>query len=269
MDNNSNNFKLNEKSLVYHLKQYHSRRKLVFLNETNSTNDDAKKFCNDGKGKGIFVVADSQNGGKGRQGRSFCSPKGSGVYLSVVYELTGNEANFDLLSSLAGLAVRDTLYNFFNLDCKIKWPNDILLEEKKLCGILCEIINQNNKPKYAVVGIGVNLEKFDFPDELAYTAASVGDFYEGELDHNEIAVDIMNNLDRYIIRQNALNTQQTNTYINRLKEYSSTLGQMVRVFAADSEYDAKVLDIAQNGGLVVKTAVETKTITSGEVVHIR
>lgn len=269
MDKNSNNLKLNEKSLVYHLRQYRSKRKLIFFNEIDSTNEAAKKLCSSGKGAGAFVAAASQTGGKGRSGRDFCSPAGSGIYISAVYDISGSEPNFDLLSSLAGLAVRDTLYNFFNLDCKIKWPNDILLDDKKLCGILCEIVNQNNKPKYAVVGIGLNLEKFDFPDELQYTAASVADFYEGELDHNEIAVDIVNNLDRYIIRRNALISQQTNTYINRLKEYSATLGQMVRVMTPDSEYDAKVLDIASNGGLVLKTALETKTITSGEIIHIR
>lgn len=269
MNKNFDNLKLTEKSLIYHLRQYRSKRKLSFFTEVDSTNETAKKLCNSGKGSGVFVISDFQTGGKGRSGRAFCSPAGIGIYMSAVYEIAGNESNFDLLSSLAGLAVRDTLYTFFNLDCKIKWPNDILLEDKKLCGILCEIVNQNNKPKYAVVGIGLNLEKFEFPDELQYTAASVGDFYEGELDHNEIAVDIVNNLDRYIIRQNALSQQQTHTYINKLKEHSSTIGQMVRVIMPDSEYDAKALDIDVNGGLILRTATETKTITSGEIIHIR
>lgn len=269
MDNNSNNLQLTEKSLIYHLRQYRTKRKLSFFAETESTNEQAKKLCVSGRGTGAFVVADSQTGGKGRSGRTFCSPAGNGVYLSVVYDVSGAETNFDLLSSLAGLAVRDTLYNFFNLDCKIKWPNDILLDGKKLCGILCEIVNQNDKPKYAVVGIGVNLEKYDFPDELAYTATSVAEHYDGEIDHNEIAVDIMNNLDRYVIRQNVLNAEQTHSYIEKLKEYSASLGEMVRVITPDSEYEAKVLDIASNGGLVIRTATETKTITSGEVIHIR
>ena len=195
--------------------------------------------------------------------------QGSGVYISIVYEISGKEPNFDLLSSLAGLAVRDTLFNFFDFDCKIKWPNDILLDGKKICGILCEIVNKNGKPKYAVVGIGLNIEKQEFPEEIMYTAASIGDKYEGELDHNEIAVDIVNNLDRYIIRRDALNAENTGEIINRLKMYSASLGQIVRVITPDSEYDAKVLDIAPDGGLVILSDGETKTITSGEIVHIR
>ncbi len=102
-----------------------------------------------------------------------------------------------------------------------------------------------------------------------YTAASIGDKYEGELDHNEIAVDIVNNLDRYIIRRDALNAENTGEIINRLKMYSASLGQIVRVITPDSEYDAKVLDIAPDGGLVILSDGETKTITSGEIVHIR
>lgn len=264
-----NNLMLNERSLIYHLRQYRSKRRLHYFAETESTNEVAKKLCGDGKGLGAFVVSDCQTAGKGRSGRTFCSPKGTGVYISIVYEISGKEPNFDLLSSLAGLAVRDTLFNFFDFDCKIKWPNDILLDGKKICGILCEIVNKNGKPKYAVVGIGLNIEKQEFPEEIMYTAASIGDKYEGELDHNEIAVDIVNNLDRYIIRRDALNAENTGEIINRLKMYSASLGQIVRVITPDSEYDAKVLDIAPDGGLVILSDGETKTITSGEIVHIR
>lgn len=265
------NLILNEKSLIYHLKQYRMKKHLKFFTETESTNEIAKKACREGKGRGILVVADSQTGGKGRLGRSFYSPKGQGVYFSVVYELGGNEKNIDLISSAAGLAVRDTVYNMFGIDAKIKWPNDILADGKKLCGVLCEIVNENNKPKYVIVGIGVNVEKCDFPDELQYIATSVGNVYEGEieLDHNEIVVDIVNNLDRYVLRSNMLISDDTADIINRLKANSATLERMVRVKTADDEYDAKAIDIDKNGGLVVKGPVDITTLTSGEVIHLR
>lgn len=263
------NLQLNEKSLLYHLKQYRAKKRLTFLPETTSTNDVAKKLCNENKGRGALVAADCQTAGKGRTGRSFVSPKGTGIYFSAVYELEGSEKNLDLLSSLAGLAVRDTLYNMFNLDAKIKWPNDILVDNKKVCGILCEIVNLNNRPKFAVIGIGVNLEKCEFEGELQYTAASVADFYEGELDHNEICVDIVYNLDRYIIRNHALTSDDNKDIVSRLKQHSATIGQMVRVILPDDEYDARALDIDEKGGLVVKSPVDIRTLTSGEVVHLR
>lgn len=265
------NLVLNEKSLIYHLKQYKMKKFLKFFEETETTNNEAKKICSQGKGKGILVVADSQTGGKGRLGRSFYSPKGKGVYFSVAYELNGNEKHIDLISSVAGLAVRDSIYNIFGLDAKIKWPNDILVNDKKICGILCEIINENNKPKYVIIGIGVNVEKCEFPEELQYTATSIGNEYRGEteLDHNEIVIDIVNNLDRYILRSELFTAQENINIINRLKKASATIDRMVKVQTADEEYTAKALDIDENGGLVVRGPVDIVTLTSGEVVHLR
>lgn len=259
---------LTEKNLIYQVRQYRMKRRVQFFEETESTNDVAKKLCNENKGSGALVVADCQTAGKGRRGRSFCSPKGTGLYLTAVYELHGNEKNFDLLSSLAGLAVRDTIYNMFGLETTVKWPNDILYEGKKLCGILCEVVNVSNRPKYVVVGVGLNVLHGAFPDDVACIAGAIGDYYEGEIDRNELCIELVHNLDRYIIRSRAL-TEDCKEVIDRLKACSASIGQMVRVITPDSEYDARVLDIAPNGGLLVSCAEGEKTITSGEIVHIR
>ncbi|MBQ5994695.1 MAG: biotin--[Clostridia bacterium] len=266
------NLNLNEKSLIHFAKQYKLHKKISFFAEIASTNEQAKQICAQGKGRGAVIVADCQTEGRGRLGRGFVSPKGKGIYFTVGYDLGEKEnCRVDLISSAAGLAVRDTLYNFFGIDVKIKWPNDILVDDKKLCGILCEIINENNRPKYAVIGIGLNLEKQEFEDELAYTATSVGNVYSGEveLDHNEICIDIVNNLDRYIIRNGILKGEDQSELISRLKAHSATVGRMVRVIGTDEEYDARALDIDENGALVVQGPVEVKTVSSGEIVHLR
>ena len=98
------------------------KRRVYFYPEIDSTNNAAKKLCNENKGGGTLVVADCQTAGKGRLGRSFASPAGTGLYLTAVYELTGQEKNFELLPALAGLAVRDTLYNMFGLESAITVP---------------------------------------------------------------------------------------------------------------------------------------------------
>ncbi len=264
------NLNLSEKGIINQLKQYRIKKQLKFYPETNSTNDVAKQLCRQGNARGTLVAVDFQLAGKGRNGRSFYSPKGKGIYFSVVYELMQNTKNLELISSAAGLAVRDTLYNIFNLDAKIKWPNDILVDGKKICGILCEVVNEGNKPKYVIVGIGLNVEKTEFPDELQYIATSIGNAYSGEieLDHNEILVDIVNNLDRYIIRSDLLSGGSCSEIVSRLKTHSSIIGEMVRVHTSDTEYDAKVLDIDENGGLVVKGPMDIHTVTSGEVQRI-
>lgn len=259
---------LTEKNLIYQLRQYKVKRPVQFFPETESTNTVAKKLCNEGKGAGALIVADCQTAGRGRLGRTFCSPKGTGIYVTPVYELHGNEKNMDLISPLAGLAVRDTLYNMFGLETTVKWPNDVLYEGKKLCGILCEIVNVNNRPKYVVVGVGLNVQPGAFPDDVACVAGAISEFYQGEIDRNELCVELVHNMDRYIQRTNAL-TEDNKEVIDRLKACSATLGQMVRVILPEESYDARVLDIAPNGGLVVDTAEGEKIVTSGEVVHIR
>lgn len=265
------NLRLNEKSIIYHLKQYRIKKYVRYYDEIASTNETAKDFCKKQNARGLVVAAASQTQGKGRLERSFFSPVG-GIYFSAVYELDSNRAAADLISSAAGMAVRDTLYNFFNIDAKIKWPNDVLVDEKKICGILCEAVNENNKPKYVIVGIGVNVDKCDFPDGLHYTATSIGNVYEGEveLDKNEILVDIVNNLDRYVIRSGMLSDGYDSTdLVGRLKKYSATIGRMVRVIKPDNQFDARALDIDEKGGLVVNGPLKTETITSGEIEHLR
>ena len=90
---------LTEKNLIYQLRQYKVKRRMQFFPETESTNTVAKKLCNEGKGAGALIVADCQTAGRGRLGRTFCSPKGTGIYVSPVYELHGNEKNMDLILS--------------------------------------------------------------------------------------------------------------------------------------------------------------------------
>ena len=266
------NLTLNEKSLIYHIRQYRIKKYVKFYEELDSTNEKAKELCRTQMQRGLFVAAASQTAGKGRLGRSFYSPKG-GIYLSMVYELENGACNLELISSAAGMAVRDTLYNIFNIDAGIKWPNDILVDGKKICGILCETVNENDRPKYVIVGIGLNVRKCEFPDELAYTATSIGNVYEGEieLDENEILIDILCNLDRYVLRSGMLSSKDYDSgdLIARLKKHSLTVGQMVRVIKPDTQFDAKALDIDVNGGLIVKGPVDIETVTSGEIEHLR
>ena len=100
---------LGEKNLIYQIRQYRMKRRVHYFPEVGSTNAAAKELCEKGKGAGVLVVANCQTAGRGRLGRDFASPPDTGVYLSAVYTLSGAEKNLDMLSSRAGLAVRDRL----------------------------------------------------------------------------------------------------------------------------------------------------------------
>lgn len=261
-------YELNEKNLIYQIRQYKMKRRVHFLEEVDSTNTYAKQLCAENKGTNALVIADCQTAGRGRLDRSFASPKGTGLYFSAVYTLQGTEKHLELLSALAGLAVRDTLYNLYDLQAGVKWPNDILLEGKKLCGILCEIVNVNNRPKYVVVGIGLNAERGEFPDDVESIAGAISDFYTGEIDRNELAIELLHNLDRYIIRSRAL-FEENNDVLTRIKSCSVSIGKMVRVVTPNGDYDARVLDILPSGALLVDDFAEgEKTVTAGEIIHL-
>ena len=259
---------LNEKNLIYQIRQYRLKRRVHYFPEVDSTNTAAKALCETGKGAGALVVVNTQTAGRGRLGRSFVSPPDTGLYLSAVYTLSGAEKNLDLLSSLVGLAVRDTLYNMFNVQTQLKWPNDVLLEGRKLCGCLCEIVNEQGRPKYVVAGVGLNLSRGAFPDDVDGIAAVLDEHLEGEVDRNELCVELVHNMDRYILRSGAL-LEDSKEVVDRLKACSATLGQTVRVQTPDGDYDARAVDIAPNGALVVSTAEGEKLVTAGEIIHIR
>lgn len=261
-------YELTENNLSYQCKQYRLRRRVHFFSETASTNDIAKQLCAENKGANAVVVADCQTAGRGRLDRSFVSPKGTGLYLSAVFTLQGNEKHLELLSSLAGLAVRDSLYNLYDLQVGVKWPNDVMYEGKKLCGILCEIVNLNNRPKFVVVGIGINTQRGAFPDDVAGIAGAISEFYTGEIDRNELCAEILHNLDRYIVRSGAL-LRENNDILTRIKACSISIGQRVRVVLPDEDFEARVLDILPNGALLVDDFTNGERIVSaGEIVHM-
>ena len=156
----------------------------------------------------------------------------------------------------------------FDLQVQVKWPNDILHEGRKLCGILCEVVNEQNRPKFVIVGVGLNVQRGAFPDDVDCIAGAISESYQGEIDRNELCVELVHNMDRYIQRSGAL-LEDKKEITDRLKACSATIGQTVRVQTPDGDFDARAVDIAPNGGLVVSTAEGEKIITAGEVVHIR
>lgn len=138
----------------------------------DSTNTEATNQARRGAGEGLCVVARQQTAGRGRHGRTWFSPPDAGFYFSLVLRPKIEMRFVPLLTLMTGVAVRDALENLHNLDCDIKWTNDIHVDEKKICGILAESI-ETNKGLAVVVGIGINLKSGSFPPELAAVATSI------------------------------------------------------------------------------------------------
>ena len=242
---------------------------IICLEETSSTNLVADRMIREGQpSDGTVVVADTQKNGSGRLGRSFYSPGRVGLYFSYIKVLPKNAENTGLITSFAALAVCAAINSVCGIQPKIKWPNDILIDGKKVCGILTKLVSdtKSNTLTHAVIGIGVNVNQTagGFPDELAQKAGSLRIALDREIDRAVLCAQIITQLDTLLIDENAL-LGETSAYIAQLRCLSCTIGKTITIAAPDGEETATVLDIAADGGLVVQTASCTKVIRSGEI----
>src|SRR5829696_4919215 len=139
-----------------------------------STNTELARLASEGAAEGLAIVADEQTAGRGRLQRAWSSPKGAGLYFSILLRPGIAQEHWPLLTFMAALAVGDALQEASGLDTDIKWPNDLLSGERKICGILAEAIETPNG-KAVILGIGINLTNEAFPAELTNMATSVAE----------------------------------------------------------------------------------------------
>ena len=139
-----------------------------------STNLEAAKRASEGAPEGICIVAREQTAGRGRLGRQWISPRDAGIYCSTLLRPQFDQNKWPLITLMAAVVVHEVLLEACALQTDIKWPNDILYDEKKLCGILAEII-ETSAGRAVVVGTGINLTNDAFPAELAETATSIAE----------------------------------------------------------------------------------------------
>ena len=143
-------------------------KNVIVFDETDSTNNRAKEFGKNGCVDRTLVVSDCQTSGRGRIGRSFSSPMGEGIYMSLLLKPDVENRLIPCITLLAAVAVSGALYNNHQIDTKIKWPNDILLNNKKICGILTEKCED-----FIVIGIGINVNNKKFESRLSDKATSL------------------------------------------------------------------------------------------------
>lgn len=159
------------------LEQLHIRKPIecIVLRTVDSTNAEAKRRLRAGTKPPFLVAADAQTAGRGRLGRDFYSPAGDGVYLSIACPLFGTESDALRLTTMASVAVASAIEALTGLHPGIKWVNDLYLDHKKICGILCEgICDPAATTRWAVVGIGLNLRSSGFPEGIADVAGALG-----------------------------------------------------------------------------------------------
>jgi BirA family biotin operon repressor/biotin-[acetyl-CoA-carboxylase] ligase len=171
---------------------------LHFIVETSSTNDEAKHAAKSGAPHGSTWVAESQTAGRGRQGRVWLSPRGENLLFSVLARIDCQPARLPSLAIVAGLAACHAVSRALEgrAQPKIKWPNDVTVDRKKLAGVLVESILKGKTLEALVIGIGINVHTREFPPEIAERATSLALLGAPRLDRSEILADTLAALDR-------------------------------------------------------------------------
>lgn len=230
------------------------------LDKVDSTNNYARELTLKGIREAV-VISETQNGGKGRLGRKFYSPRGDGLYMSLLCRPNINVDLAPLITSYTAVAVAQAIDSLCGGRTEIKWVNDIFMNGKKICGILTEagFDFEGGSVDYAIIGIGVNVLGKNFPDEIKDIASSVEMESGVKLSRNELAAEILNNLEKMsegIADRN---------YLDIYRAKSNVIGRKVNVYYGSETYEAEAVEIDDNAALVVKTEKGLKRLNSGEV----
>ncbi len=236
-------------------------RELEIHEQLDSTNNRAKILAAAGARHGTTVIADSQTGGRGRLGRSFFSPEHSGVYLTVILRPDCAPERANLLTSLAAVAAARAVEKVSDADVKIKWVNDLYLNDKKICGILTEagFGMEAGRLEYAVTGIGINVNRMVFPPDLRETATSIGNETGTSPDRNRLIAEILNELDALY------GDLETGAFLEESRRRSNVTGRTVTVIEGGRQYPARAVEIDDQGRLVIETGAGRTCLNYGEV----
>lgn len=244
---------LNEGEIAY--------RPLCYISEVDSTNNKAKELANTGCEDGLLVVCENQTAGKGRLGRVWKSQKSAGVYMSMVLKPQIMPFEAAQITLMSGIACAKAISKITELDCKIKWPNDIIVNNRKMVGILTEMSAEMEFVKYVVVGIGINVNNEYFDDEIKDKATSAyietGRKFKRSVFVDEVAKELLSLYEIYCKSGFSALKEKYNSICINVGQYVKTVGR--------EEIEGKALGVNDRGEILIETEEGIKNIFSGEV----
>lgn len=239
-------------------------KEVLYFDTIDSTNTKAQELAEKGYRSGTLVVADKQESGKGRRGRSWVSPSGTGIFMTLMIKPDINPNNASMLTLVAALAVAKAITSVTGEEALIKWPNDIVVNGKKVCGILTEMNAQFDYINHIVVGIGINVHNESFPEEISQMASSLMIEAGGKRFHRaQIIAETMSYFEQYY--DTFLKTQDLSALVREYDKLLVNRNKSVRVLDPKEPFDGKAMGITPKGELIVDTWESRKLVSSGEV----
>ena len=240
-----------------------SSHKIIVFDDITSTNDELKRLAAEGAKEGTVVVSDHQSSGKGRRGRSFFSPKYSGIYMSLLFRPDDKKSTDIIkLTSYAAVAVSRAISDVCDVETGIKWVNDIYIGDKKICGILAEAVTDSPETiGTVVVGIGINVyEPPDIPDDIKDIA---GYIYPLNIRISDIRNRIIASVIDYLYTY--YNSSDDREIMNYYRTHSIVIGRCI-AYGPNLEHTGLALAIDDSGALLVEgPQKEEVTLRTGEI----
>lgn len=234
-----------------------------YFEKLGSTNIQAELEAENGAAEGTLVVADMQTAGRGRRGRGWSSPAGTNVYFTLILRPSYAPDRAPVITLVMALAVAEGIFETCGLEARIKWPNDVVVNGKKVCGILTEMRAEQGKIRHVVIGVGVNVGRQEFPAEIT-SAASLQEECGREVSRTVLTVNILRAFEKYYerFRQNGDLSQLQDDYnsllVNRNRE--------VLVLDPREEFQGIAVGIDGEGRLLVEREDgSTARVYAGEV----
>lgn len=237
--------------------------RIYTMESVDSTNNEAKRRAQEGAPHGSVFVAEEQTGGKGRLGRVWKSPPKTGLWFTLLLRPNATPEQVTNLTLLAGLAVSRAIHALTSLPAQIKWPNDVVIEGKKVCGILTEMAAEMESVEYVIPGIGVNVNTESFPEDIAWKATSLYLSTGKKWSRATVLQAILREMEELLHRQEE---KGTGAVLAEYRENCVTIGKPVSTQRGNIRLSGIAEDITDTGELIVRQSNGSELIiNSGEV----
>jgi len=241
-------------------------REVLCYAETTSTNDIAIELAGKDAKEGTLVIADSQTKGRGRLDRKWVASAGTSILATLILRPSIKPSQVNRIVFITTISIIHAIRNVANLHALIKWPNDIVINDKKAVGILAESKTEKNSLSFVVVGFGinVNIQKGSFPEEIADIATSLSIESGHEVSRVYLLQEVLRQIESRYLRLN------DNGFLDEWKSLSATIGRQIQIEYPDSTRTGLATDIDENGALIVQLDTgEMKHIMNDDIVKIR
>ncbi|OFI01495.1 bifunctional ligase/repressor BirA [Clostridium acetireducens DSM 10703] len=256
---------LNYEEIKEYLNTKYIGRNINYFETIDSTNIKAKELALQGEKEGTVIISEEQTLGKGRLGRGWASPKYKGIWMSLILKPNIDIMKAPKITQIGAAAIVKALREM-NIKSFVKWPNDIVLNNKKICGILTEMSGELNRISYVIMGIGinVNINKEDFSEEIRAVATSLKEEVGHKISRKELVGKVLNNFEYLYYK--FVNEENFKETIDICKSHSALIGKQIKVINNKSTKIAKAVDLNDEGELVVQYENgDMEYLVSGEV----